>query len=393
MIPLVRAAWVIARRDYIATVWSRSFLILLAAPLLPVLIGALAGALGDKGDDAPRHRDAIAVVMDAGDARALAKARAHLAPRLDKGIFPLLQASRNPEPGQARLTGSLDRPRLIGPPDLLHDMGGSVALLIDQARSEEALGTKMPAPVDLETTVLPTAPDAKDRADVGGGGQIALTFLTIMLAGMMLSNLVEEKSNKVIELLAAAVSIDAIFFGKLLAMLAASATALAVWSAIGVAAAEALMPVGTLPVPAVGWPAFFALGFVYFVTVFLLWGAIFMGVGAHASSAREAQSLTMPMTLLVGGAFIIASAQISHPDRLLPLVAAIIPWSSPFAMIGRASVDARLWPHLIAIVWQLIVIAMTIRLGARLFRTNILNSGPSRRAGPWWRRTFGGRGV
>ncbi len=393
MIPLLRAAWVIARRDYIATVWSRSFLILLVAPLLPVLIGGLAGALGDKGgDDRPHRRDAIAVVMDAGDALALTNARAHLAPRLEKNMLPELR-TQAPEPGQARLTGSLDRPTLIGPPDLLHDMGGSVALIVDQARIEEALGARAPAPVNLETAALPAAPNPSDRADVGRGGQVMLFLLTIMLAGMMISNMVEEKSSKVIELLAAAVPIDAVFFGKLLAMLAASLTALAVWSVAGIVGIAALVPAGALPVPAIGWPVFVILSFVYFITVFLLWGAIYIGIGAQASSAREAQTLSMPMTLLEAVAFIVASAQITHPDRLLPMIAAIVPWSSPFAMIGRASVDARLWPHLIAVVWQLIVIALTVRLGARLFRTNILKSGPSRRDGPWWRRRFGGRGA
>ena len=55
-------------------------------------------------------------------------------------------------------------------------------------------------------------------------------MLTMLLAGMLLSNLVEEKSNKIIEVLAAAVPIDAIFLGKLFAMLAVSLVGIAVWA-------------------------------------------------------------------------------------------------------------------------------------------------------------------
>ena len=58
----------------------------------------------------------------------------------------------------------------------------------------------------------------------------------MLLAGMVLSNLVEEKSNKIIEILAAAVPIDSVFIGKLLAMLAMAIVGIMVWGAAGMAA-------------------------------------------------------------------------------------------------------------------------------------------------------------
>ena len=51
-----------------------------------------------------------------------------------------------------------------------------------------------------------------------------LFLLTLLLSGMLLSQLIEEKSNKVIEVLAAAVPVESIFIGKLFAMLAMSLT-------------------------------------------------------------------------------------------------------------------------------------------------------------------------
>ena len=89
-------------------------------------------------------------------------------------------------------------------------------------------------------------------------GRRCLFSLTLLLAGMLLSQLIEEKSNKVIEMLAAAVPIEAIFLGKLFAMLAMSLVGIA----CGPAAARrrlrllsrARLP--ALPTPAVGWPMF-----------------------------------------------------------------------------------------------------------------------------------------
>ena len=60
-----------------------------------------------------------------------------------------------------------------------------------------------------------------------------LFFLTLLLAGMLLSQLIEEKSNKIIEVIAAAVPIDAMFVGKLFAMLAASIVGIVVWIGAG----------------------------------------------------------------------------------------------------------------------------------------------------------------
>jgi ABC-2 type transport system permease protein len=74
-----------------------------------------------------------------------------------------------------------------------------------------------------------TGSTTRSRAITAQAGQIILFFLTIILATMILSQLIEEKSNKIIEVLAAAVPIEAIFLGKLFAMLATSVIGIAVW--------------------------------------------------------------------------------------------------------------------------------------------------------------------
>ena len=54
--------------------------------------------------------------------------------------------------------------------------------------------------------------------------------------------------------------------------------------------------VQTLPPPSVGWPAFLALSIVYFAMNYLLLGAAFLTIGAQASTAREVQTMSMPVT-------------------------------------------------------------------------------------------------
>ena len=119
-----------------------------------------------------------------------------------------------------------------------------------------------------------------------------LFMMTVMLATMLLSNMVEEKSNKVIEVLAAAVPIDSIFLGKLFAMLACRSVGLACVDRAG-AVARSIFTAGlanwvTLPAPAVGWPVFILLVLLYFAMNYLLLGALFLGIGSpgRATSAK-----------------------------------------------------------------------------------------------------------
>jgi len=56
--------------------------------------------------------------------------------------------------------------------------------------------------------------------------------------------------------------------------------------------------------------------------------------------------------------------------------------SSPMAMLARAAAQPEWWPHLVAIVWQAVWVALILRAGSQLFRKTVLKSGPRRK---WWK--------
>jgi ABC-2 type transport system permease protein len=387
---LLRAAFVIARRDFSATVLSRAFLLFLLGPFFPVLMILIFGAATAPMSDA--ERPTVAVIAKAPEYQALEQARWRLNDAVGAPLLVNLrhvpptgdpqqpsQVLRSKKPAYvAVLYGGLDNPRLLGSVGATSGTAKQIRLFIAEARRSSAASGPVNLPV-LRTQHAPTAP-AGAQALTARGGQSLLFLLTLLLAGMLLSQLIEEKSNKVIEVLAAAVPVDSIFLGKLLAMLTASLVGIAVWTSVGAAVIAAVSSNGinNLPVPAVGWPAFMLLGLVYFAMSYLLLGAIFLGIGAHASSAREVQTLSMPVTMAQVVIFALASIAVGQPDSSKALAAAVFPLSSPYVMIARAAEMPGLIPHLVAVAWQLLWVAVFLRVASGIFRKSVLKSGPVR---------------
>jgi len=394
MIRFIRSSMVIARRDFGATVLSKAFIFFLLGPLFPLLLGGLFGSIGARVAS-QTEQPVVAVVWSDSDFDRLSDARKELTQALGDGSVvkmaryapeadvnaqqQRLLASGRP-PVRAVLSGGLDHPHLTG--SVANDPAtlAQLRLLISNARSPQEAPTLLP----VTNVHAATGSLVNDRAVTAQIGQMLIFFLTLFLAGMVMSQLIEEKSNKIIEVIAAAVPIDAMFVGKLFAMLAASVIGIIVWLTAGALFIQMIKHggVATLPVPAIGWPGFLVLVVVYFAMNYLLIGAIMLTIGAQASTAREVQVLAMPATFGQLLIFALAASAVGAPDSSKAIAAAIFPLSSPMVMLARAAQDPQWWPHLVAILWQALWVGIILRLAAQLFRKTVLKSGPRVK---WWR--------
>jgi ABC-2 type transport system permease protein len=397
------AALVIARRDFWATVKARSFIFFMITPLLVIGFTILTAVVqASNRDDGPK----VAVVTDTETREALTQARDRLVAMTGEREFPVFQRVEPAEDvrAQARsliadesadlsavLSGTLDRPLLSGP-ERIDDgfVGKRTSLIVEEAQRSRALagGASGFRPVTVERDVTAGAAGnlREIRANVARFGQFIIFFLTFLLATMLLSNLIEEKSNKVIEVLAAAVPLDAIFLGKLLAMLGVSLIGIALWGgmfALATAFSVQLLPFELPSIsPAVGWPIYAILMPIYYTTSYMILGSLFLGIGAQATSVREMQNLNMPVTFLQMGFYVLALTVIGSNVGLWQWAAYVIPFSSPMAMIAEAGQSAELWPHLLAIPWQAFWVFLLIRISAAMFRKTVLKSGGEARILP-----------
>lgn len=398
----IRQTLTIARRDFIATVFTPIFLLFLFAPLI---MGSF-GAIGSLGAQSVAEGSADKARIVAIVPRALAHPIAQADTRL-RGVFrdeeapPALltldpvgdgatQARRafaaRDYDAAAVMYGPLDRPTI------LYGGRGSRAsdylvTLAGQTLAAQKLGRDLPR---VEAT---RRPFARAGASMGGQHQAAffavfgIFFLTLFLAGQVVGTMAEERNNKVIEVLAAAVPLESVFLGKLVGMFGVALLFVGFWGTV-VAKIGTLLPPPIADAlaelsPAVGAGPFALLFAAYFAMAYLLLGAVFLGVGAQASTPREIQMLSLPITIVQVAMFALSSAAVSHPGTRLARFAEIFPLSSPFAMAGRAANAPEIWPHVVALAWQGLWVAIFIMIGARLFRRGVLQSGSAR---PGWLR-------
>ncbi len=391
----LEAAWVIARRDFVAVLFSRAFLFFLIGPLFPVLVGGLAGSIGSQVSKDTAVIE-VGLAMGAENNAAMIAARDQLVPHL-RGAVPALrevpEAAGDPDFDargfmEARkgnyaaiVTGTPDAPELIGTEGQVGRWQGPIELIAANVTA----ATPLTFPQSTRQTVASSAASERsNRVRTAQAAQMVMFLLTMLLAGMVLSNLAEEKGNKIIEILAAAIPMDAVFMGKLFAMLGVSFVGIAVWGTLGwgfwAIAEDAITTVTqtdfrNLPGPAVGWPMFLTLAIAYFSMAYLLLGSLFLTIGAMANTVREVQTLSMPVTMLQLMVFFLAAATLTDAGSGLEMVAVIFPLSSPFAMLARAALEETMWIHVAALAYQAVWVALLVKGGSMLFRKRVMKSG------------------
>lgn len=396
---LLRQTMTIIRRDFVATVFTPTFLLFLFAPLFMLGFGLVGGmgaqSVTTSGADARR----IVVIAPAKQVESIAGADKQLRklfPRRSELAPPplLIEAPRGDLAKQARaLVDSNDFEAaavLYGPldkPEILHIPSGwseaqFLAQVAEQALRSQKIGSTTPLSAPTLTAVTHEQASVTGKGQAASLGVFGIFFLTLFLSSQVIGTLAEERSNKVIEILAAAVPLESVFLGKLLAMFAIAVLFIVFWATLLANAAQ-LVPSDYMRTfsgigSAVGPVAYPLLFIGYFTMAYMLLGAVFLGVGAQTSTPRELQMLSLPITVFQMLMFALALKGTFDGDSWVARTAEIFPFSSPFAMIGRAGNSPDLWPHFVALGWQALWVAVVVALGARWFRRGVLKSGSPR---------------
>lgn len=198
---------------------------------------------------------------------------------------------------------------------------------------------------------------------------MALFFIIMFTGGSLVRSLVEEKSNRLIEIILSSCRPDDLLLGKVMGLTLLVLTQLGIWALLAFGYAGPLIATSS---------AFQNLHIVipYFLLAFLFYVSIFVGVGSIVNTEQEAQQITSYLTLLIIFPVVLLMPIIQNPDQELVKIFAYIPFTSPLVMIARMNViQIPLYEHLIAMGILILSIALVIKVSVKIFRIGILSYG------------------
>jgi ABC-2 type transport system permease protein len=220
---------------------------------------------------------------------------------------------------------------------------------------------------------------------VGGGGDgknlsnvflpfgfMMLMFMVIMLSAQpLMESVMEEKSGRIAEVLLGSVNSFQLMLGKLLGNVAGSLSVVAIYAAGGYAAAAYNGWTDLVPWNLIPW------FLVFQILAVLLFSSIFMSVGAAVTQLKEAQSMLLPVWLLMCIPMFVWLQIVREPNGTLAMWLSMFPPSAPLVMVLRLASEEIVPPWQIALSLSLLVAttAAITYLAARIFRVGMLWQG------------------
>jgi len=210
----------------------------------------------------------------------------------------------------------------------------------------------------------------------GFGMGIVLWSLILTGAGILLNSVIEEKQNRILEVLLTSASAPEIMTGKILGAAGVTATALLVWVTIATFVFGSQHPEIIAAVAALLFGKGLVLYFlIYFVGGYLMYAALFTTIGAFCETPREAQTLLGPLMILLTIPMIFMGQAVTRPDAPLLQALSWVPPFTPFLMAARAASGPPLWQVAGTAALMFATTGLELWVAGRAFRTGALASG------------------
>ena len=305
----------------------------------------------NEESDGPRHTALIVVhehAVAAGGAQGLGSYDLFVPPGLDERDLDFIHDSVRDAIVDARVAArSLDRGEL------------DALLRVPRPRS---------------TTVGPDA----ERETVGGlNTMLPMAFMILMFIGVMsggqtmLTSMIEEKSTRVVEVLLSAVSPMELMAGKLIGGVAITLVMLGLYIAMGLALLATFSLFGLLD------PWLIVYLAIFFLIGFFLFGSLMLAVGAAVNDMTEAQTLQMPLMLVLMVPWFIWPAVSRNPGSTFAVVVSHLPPLNTFGMLLRlgSSQPPPWWEVWLSIAVGLASVVGAVWVAAKVFRIGLLMYG------------------
>jgi ABC-2 type transport system permease protein len=318
------------------------------------------------------------------------------------GLKPYLDGTRR-LPSGGILYGALNIRRVAGAPSIEY-WSVNLSRLEPETIAKDAMRLAMqrealagrgldPHEADKLNAFDPQAQQFDPRGSAGQGrvtlrqrapfyAALALAFIlwsiVFSVANMLLSGVLEEKSNKILDSLLTSVTPLQLLIGKLLGVAAVSVTLFLFWGVLGgslLSFAASHMGDSVLGQIAGAFLdarllSAFVVGFFF---GYLMYGAIFLALGSLCESIQEAQTLLGPIALVLAAPMMLVAPALDNPNAPLVDAASWVPLFTPFMLLIRAPVGLS-WVEIAGQgAAMLTATAIVLVLASRIFSAGVAN--------------------
>lgn len=224
---------------------------------------------------------------------------------------------------------------------------------------------------------------------IGSLSAFIMYFFILMYGSMVMNGVIEEKSNRIVEVMVASVRPFHLMIGKIIGIGLTGLTQFFIWIfffsilfiiSISFFKNESQFFNGELRniiiiLKTVNWIEFTLYFLLLFIGGFLMYASIFAMFGAAVDNPQDTQQFMMPVSLIFIFAFYAGIYSIQNPNGAFAFWCSVIPLTSPIVLMVRIAFGIPLWQKLCSLIFLYITIIFVIRFAAKIYRIGILMYG------------------
>jgi ABC-2 type transport system permease protein len=409
----MRKIWLVFKREYLTRVRTRGFILsTVGLPLFSVGIFAVSLALATRKAD---HQLKISILDNLGG----------LAPQIALGLkdklpdgkplYEVVRAWDRPENHAAvsqelsqqvrdgQLDGFLELPKdiLSGKGPTFHARNSNdfqtnraISRAVNDAIVERRLSDRgihldnlheVMRGVDLSLVKVTKTGESEENGQtlLVQLSIVTILYITLLVYGVMtMRSVLEEKTTRIVEILASSVKPAHLLTGKILGVGALGLTQYLIWgctaglvSAYGAAMGAVFSPNAQaprfhLPVSFMVYPV------IFFLAGYFLYASLYAAIGSMVSSEEDLQQVQLPVTMVLVACFILYPVIQRAPNSPLAVTLSLIPFFSPILMVFRITMQTPpFWQIALSIAICIATTVGVIQISARIYRVGILMYG------------------
>lgn len=380
---VVNKAWLVARHEFGVNVRRRGFLF--SAFGVPVLIIVLLAVITQIATAAETDESRIGTVGYVDMAQIVQPEDGYLAfddeaearAALDAGTVGayFVLDENYIESGRVRLYSTTEVPGVT-----TDEIERLLVTSLSTSVSDETVLARVQDPLNMQVRALDTGRTLGETA-VFALFFIPFIFVFVVLmstqisGGYLMSGVVEEKTNRVMEILITSLTPFQLLLGKIIGLGALGLVQLLAWIVIGVGAL--LLGQGSDLFAGIGIPVdLMALGLVLFLLTYTLYASFAAGVGVIVGSEQESRQVAGIFSLGFSLPFFFIVNFITDPNGTLPVALTLFPLTAPLSILMRVGFGMiPAWQLAVSLVLLSLTTVVVVWASARLFRWGLLRYG------------------